>query len=73
MDDCFKNVFQNRIDEVVNDVAITTMGYTDHMLFLILHAFKSNLTAGGFGIRQALDILICAERYESVCNWGAFV
>lgn len=32
LNDCFKNVFQNRIDEVVDDVAITTMGYTDHML-----------------------------------------
>ncbi len=68
LNDCFKNVFQNRIDEVVDDVAITTMGYTDHMLFLILHAFK-HLTAGGFGIRQVLDILIYAEKYESVCNW----
>ena len=38
------------------------------MLFLILHAFK-HLTAGGFGIRQVLDILIYAEKYESVCNW----
>lgn len=68
------------VRELLNDqteITVFANGYviyrsgkrmTVFMLFLILHAFK-HLTAGGFGIRQVLDILIYAEKYESVCNW----
>lgn len=68
MDDCFQNVFQNSREEVLDGIPVTMMGHTDHMLFLVFHAFK-HLTAGGFGVRQVMDILLYAEKYETQCNW----
>lgn len=35
---------------------------TDHFLYLVLHAFRHFL-AGGFGIRQVIDILLFQQKY----------
>lgn len=69
LNDCFQDVFQNCREEVIGGIPITTLGHTDHLLFLILHAFK-HLTVGGFGIRQVLDILLYAEKYGNECDWA---
>ena len=66
--DCFQNVFMSCHEEIIDGVQVTTMGHTDHMLFLILHAFK-HLSTGGFGICQVVDILLYAEKYGAECNW----
>lgn len=42
---------------------ILTLGFTDHLLYLILHAFKHFLYCG-FGIRQVCDILLFSEAYR---------
>lgn len=63
LNNCFKDVFQNCREEVIDGIPIMTMEHTDHMLFLILHAFR-HLTVGGFGIRQILDILLYPEKYR---------
>lgn len=68
LNDCFRDVFQNCREEVIDGVPVMTMSHTDHMLFLILHAFK-HLTVGGFGIRQVIDILLYAEKYGAECDW----
>lgn len=68
MDNYFQNVFQNSREEIIDGVPVTTMGHTDHLLFLILHAFK-HLTVGGFGIRQVIDILLYIEKYGNECDW----
>ena len=62
MSDCFKNVFESYMDIEMNGVQVRTMNHQDHMLFLILHAFR-HFTAGGLGIRQMLDILLYQEHY----------
>lgn len=62
MSDCFINVFENYRDVEIDGVCIRTMSHQDHLLFLILHAFK-HFIGGGFGIRQMLDILLYQERY----------
>ena len=62
MTDCFRNVFENYRDIEINGVLIRTMSHQEHLLFLILHAFK-HFTGGGFGIRQILDILLYQEKY----------
>ena len=47
---------------------LPVMAPHDHMLYLILHAFK-HLIHSGFGIRQVCDILLWAEIYGSRVDW----
>lgn len=62
MSDCFLNVFEDYREEEVDGVLMRTMNHQDHLLFLVLHAFK-HLLSGGLGIRQMLDILLYQEKY----------
>ena len=64
MSDCFVNVFEEYREVEIQDVLVRTMNHQDHLLFLILHAFK-HFTLGGFGIRQLLDILLYQQQYGS--------
>lgn len=47
---------------------LPVMSPHDHMLYLILHAFK-HLIHSGFGIRQVCDILLWAEQYGRQVDW----
>ena len=47
---------------------IATLCPTDHMLYLILHAFKHFLHSG-FGIRQVCDLTLFANRYGTEIDW----
>ena len=47
---------------------IATLCPTDHMLYLILHAFKHFLHRG-FGIRQVCDLTLFANRYGTEIDW----
>lgn len=49
-------------------VTIHTLHPTDHMLYLILHAYKHFLYSG-FGIRQVCDINMFARAYQSEIDW----
>lgn len=62
MSDYFENVFSNYREIQIKDVRVRTMNHQEHLLYLILHAFK-HFTGGGFGIRQMLDILLYQDRY----------
>lgn len=64
----FTEVFQKKISVQIENTEIWTMEPTDHLLFLILHAFK-HFMAGGLGIRQALDICLFCKRYQEEINW----
>ena len=64
MSDCFGHVFEDYMEIEINGVSIRTMTHQDHLLFLILHAFRHFMT-GGLGIRQMLDILLYQECYGS--------
>ena len=44
------------------------MCHTDHLLYLILHAFKHFLHSG-FGVRQVCDIVIFADTYGKEIDW----
>ena len=63
LNDYFKDVFQRKIREEIHGVGIYTMCHTDHLLYLILHAFKHFLHSG-FGLRQVCDIVIFADTME---------
>ena len=47
---------------------IYTLEYTDHLFYLICHAFKHFLHSG-FGIRQVCDIILFANAYGNRVNW----
>ena len=52
----------------VQDTAVLTLNYTDHLLYLICHAFKHCIHSG-FGIRQVCDIVLFANTYGSRIDW----
>ena len=64
----FDEVFERKIQVEINGVKVYTMCHTDHLLYLILHAFKHFLHSG-FGIRQVCDIVIYAEAYGAEIDW----
>lgn len=64
----FDNVFDRKIQTEINGVKVYTMCHTDHLLYLILHAFKHFLHSG-FGIRQVCDIVTYAEAYGAEIDW----
>ena len=64
----FEDVFDRKISEEIRGVQIYTMCHTDHLLYLILHAFKHFLHSG-FGIRQVCDIAVYAQTYGAEINW----
>jgi len=68
MNDYFKNVFERIIYINIQNQKIATMSYTDHMIFLVLHAFK-HLASSGFGMRQTLDILLFKKKYGAYIDW----
>lgn len=68
LNEMFRNVFQRKIQTEIQGIPVYTMGHTDHLLYLILHAFKHFLHSG-FGIRQVCDIVIYANIYGSEIDW----
>lgn len=64
----FADVFERKIRLQIGGVDIYTMCHTDHLLYLILHAFKHFLHSG-FGIRQVCDIAVYADTYGKEIDW----
>lgn len=64
----FEGVHERAIQENIQGTDIYTLSHTDHLLFLICHALK-HFIAGGFGIRQACDITLFANKYGSQIDW----
>ena len=51
---------------------IPTLACTDHLLYLILHAFKHFLHSG-FGIRQVCDIVLYANAWGGDIHWDTLL
>ena len=64
----FEGVFDRAIPEEIQGRTVYTLGYTDHLFYLICHAFKHFLHSG-FGIRQVCDIILYANAYGSRIDW----
>ncbi len=60
--------FENVSERAVNDNGVMTLSCTDHLMYLICHAFKHFLHSG-FGIRQVCDIVMYANAYGSQIDW----
>lgn len=52
----------------IQGTTVPTITPTDHLFYLICHAFKHFLHSG-FGIRQVGDIVLFANRYGCELNW----
>lgn len=67
--DPFCQAFDHSLTLDVDGHTIETLSPTDHMLYLLLHAFKHFLHSG-FGIRQICDISMFANAYGEQIDWA---
>ena len=65
----FEGVTERLIEVPVQGSMISTMEYTDHLFYLICHAFKHFLHSG-FGLRQVCDIVLYANAYGDQIDWA---
>ena len=65
----FEGVLERTARVQVEDVSLRTLAPTDHLLYLLCHAYKHFLH-GGFGIRQVCDIGLFARQYDLEIDWG---
>ena len=65
----FEGVHDRAAEERIQGTAILSMTPTDHLFYLICHAFKHFLHSG-FGIRQVSDINLYATRYGNSIDWA---
>lgn len=64
----FTGCFDRKLTEQIEGILVDTMGETDHLFYLICHAFKHFLHSG-FGIRQVCDIVLYANAYGEKIDW----
>ena len=64
----FEGAFERTVSETIQGRTVDTLGHTDHLFYLICHAFKHFLHSG-FGIRQVCDIVLFANRYGKQVDW----
>ena len=64
----FAAAHQRAVTYPVGEGTVNGMNPHDHMLYLILHAFK-HLIHRGFGLRQVCDILLWGEHYRTEIDW----
>ena len=65
----FRDACSTAVELEVQGQRLRTLKPTDHMTYLILHAFKHFLHSG-FGIRQICDMLLFARAYRSEIDWS---
>lgn len=64
----FEDAFERAVPEEIQGVTVWSLDYTDHLFYLICHAFKHFLHSG-FGVRQVCDIVMYANAYGNQINW----
>lgn len=64
----FEGVHERAIKETIQGEEVYTLAYTDHLLYLICHAFKHFLHSG-VGVRQVCDIVLFANAHGSKIDW----
>ena len=68
----FTDVEQRKKKETVYGVTIWTMDETDHLFYLLCHAFKHFLNCGT-GIRQVSDIVLFSVKNENSIDWDLII
>ena len=64
----FDDVLLRTTEMTVYGVPVRTLCETDHLLYLLCHAYKHFLH-GGVGIRQCCDIALFAQRFGGQIDW----
>ena len=64
----FEGVFDRTARVQIEDVSVRTLSPTDHLLYLLCHAYKHFLHSG-MGLRQVCDIGLMARRYNDAIDW----
>lgn len=64
----FAHIFERAVPVRLDGVTVYTPAPTDHLFYLICHAFKHFLHSG-FGIRQVCDIVLYANRWGCDVDW----
>ena len=52
------------VQAIMSDMPYTTLGYTDHLIFLTLHAIKHFISTG-MGLRMMLDIAVFFSKHKT--------
>ena len=64
----FEDALSRTVELPVYGMPIRTLSETDHLLYLLCHAYKHFLH-GGVGIRQCCDIALFAQRFADRVDW----
>lgn len=64
----FMRSAENQARILAEGTEILTLDYTEHLFYLICHAYKHFLHSG-FGIRQVCDIIMYSNTYGEKINW----
>lgn len=64
----FEDAVKRAVSVTVQGVPVWTMEHTDHLFYLICHAFKHFLHSG-FGIRQVCDIIMFSQSCGRHIDW----
>ncbi len=65
----FAGAADRAVSVQIQDVTLRTLAPTDHLLFLILHAFKHFLYSG-FGLRIVADVCLYARHYAEEIDFA---
>lgn len=65
----FADVEKRRITEVICGVPVSTMGHTDHLFFLLCHAYK-HFGNCGIGVRTISDIVLYSIAHLDTTDWN---
>ena len=66
----FENVFSRSKLTLHRGVELVSMNETDHLFYLICHAYK-HFIHSGFGIRQICDMALWSEKLGAEIDWNA--
>ena len=65
----FDGVLDRTVEVQIEDVKLRTLAPTDHLLYLICHAYKHFLHSG-VGIRQVADMALFSNAYGGEIDWN---
>lgn len=68
----FEHVWDRSVELSAEGQTVCTLGYTDHLFYLICHAFKHFLHSG-FGIRQVCDMILFANTWGKEIEWDTML
>ena len=68
----FTDAYQNAVSIDIDNMSFRALEPTDHLLFLIIHAYKHFLH-GGIGIRQICDLNLFTRAYSDSISWDKII